>query len=162
MTASETEGELRKWLAGSASVVVAGIGNTIRCDDGVGITILQALQGKVSQKVTLIECETVPEAFVDDIVAIRPSHVLLVDAAMIGLEPGEMRLCAASEVTDAAVVSSHALPLKVFCEYIIQLTGAKITLLLIQPKDTGFGEQMSSELEVAAAVAAGILQRALP
>ena len=58
------EKELRTWLSCARRVVVAGVGNPIRMDDFVGVKIVRDLQGKVSERVLLIECETVPESFV--------------------------------------------------------------------------------------------------
>jgi hypothetical protein len=52
----EIKTKLKKWLTGAEKVVVAGIGNPIRMDDFVGVRIVQELQGKVSEKVFLIEC----------------------------------------------------------------------------------------------------------
>ena len=83
---------LQEWLASAGKIVIAGIGNPIRRDDFVGLKIVQDLQGKVSKRVCLLECETVPESFIQEIVDFRPSHVLLVDAAFLGLKPGLMRL----------------------------------------------------------------------
>ena len=147
---SSLEEELRAWLKGAGKVVVAGIGNGIRRDDFVGVKVAQDLVGKVSKNVHLIECETVPESFVDEIIEISPSHVLLVDAALLGLPPGTAHLYDVEEVVNSASISTHTLPLRVFCEYVFTLTGAKIALLLIEPKDTDFGEGMSEELEKAA------------
>ncbi|HQN75951.1 MAG TPA: hypothetical protein PLQ92_04305, partial [Methanomassiliicoccales archaeon] len=70
---SSLEEELRAWLKGAGKVVVAGIGNGIRRDDFVGVKVAQDLAGKVSKNVHLIECETVPESFVDEIIEISPS-----------------------------------------------------------------------------------------
>jgi hypothetical protein len=42
------------------------------------------------------------------------------------------------------------LPLRVFCDYITQLTKGKLALLLIEPKNVDFGEGLSSELSLAA------------
>lgn len=141
------EKELQKWLADQNKVVVAGIGNPIRTDDFIGVKIVQDLQGKVPKNVLLIECETVPESFMDEIVEVKPSHVLLIDAAVIGLKPGEVRLFGAENVADCPPISTHMLPLRVFCEYITQLTKAKIALLLIEPGNTDFGEGLTVELQ---------------
>lgn len=146
---SSLEEELRAWLKGAGKVVVAGIGNGIRRDDFVGVKVAQDLAGKVSKNVHLIECETVPESFVDEIIEISPSHVLLVDAALLGLPPGTAHLYDVEEVVNSTSISTHTLPLRVFCEYVFTLTGAKIALLLIEPKYTDFGEGMSEELEKA-------------
>ena len=86
----------------------------------------------------------------DEIVQLKPSHVLLIDAAVMELKPGEIRLFDAEKVTDFPAISTHMLPLRVFCEYITKLTGAKIALLLIQPGNTEFGEGLTSEVQGAA------------
>jgi hydrogenase 3 maturation protease len=119
-------------------------------DDFVGVKIVQDLQGKVPKNVHLIECETVPESFMDEIMQLKPSHVLLIDAAVMELKPGEVRLFDAEKVTSFPAISTHMLPLRVFCEYITQLAGAKIALLLIEPGNTAFGEGLTPEVQEAA------------
>ena len=142
--------ELRKWLSGAERVVIAGIGNPIRMDDFVGVKIVQDLQGKVSDKVMLIECETVPESYIQQIIDFKPTHVLLIDAAILGLEPGEQRLMKPAQLADFAVFSTHMLPLRIFCEYLSKETIAEISLLLIEPKLTEFGEGLANEVELSA------------
>ncbi len=141
---------LEKWFAGAKRVVVAGIGNPIRTDDFVGVKIVQDLTGKVSKNVHLIECETVPESFMQEIVDLKPSHVLLIDAAFIGLKPGETRLVFPEQVTNFPAVTTHFLPLRIFCEYITKMTEAKIALLLVEPENTEFGEGLTLEVQTAA------------
>ena len=142
--------ELKDWVANHGKIVVAGIGNPIRSDDFVGVKIVQDLQGKLPRNVCLIECETVPENFMDEIIELKPSHVLLIDAAMMGLKPGEARLFDAEKVTSFPPISTHMLPLRVFCEYITKLTGAKIALLLIEPNNTEFREGLTREVALSA------------
>ncbi len=141
--------ELKEWLANRKKIVVAGIGNPIRMDDFVGVKIVQNLQGKLPKNVCLIECETVPESFMDEIVELKPSHVLLIDAAIMGLKPGEVRLYDAEKITNIPSISTHTLPIRVFCDYIMQLTKTKIALLLIEPGNTEFGEGLTPEVAVA-------------
>jgi hydrogenase 3 maturation protease len=141
---------LEKWFADAEKVVVAGIGNPIRKDDFVGVKIVQDLTGNVSDKVHLLECETVPESFMQEIVDLKPSHVLLVDAAFLGLKPGETRLIFPEQVTDFPAITTHMLPLRIFCEYITKMTEAKIALLLIEPENTEFGEGLTPTVQAAA------------
>lgn len=156
------EQELSAWLSDAKKVVVAGIGNPIRMDDHVGVRIVQDLVGRVSDNVHLIECETVPESFVDEIIEVAPSHVLLVDAALLGLVPGAAHLYDVEEVVNSTSISTHTLPLRVFCEYVFTLTGAKISLLLIEPLETDFGEGLSDELNNARKKVAESLSNVLP
>jgi len=137
---------LQKWFAGAEKVVIAGIGNPIRMDDFVGVKILKNLEGKVSDGVQLIECETVPESFLETIIEFSPTHVLLIDAAVLGFEPGDFHLVDPESVADVPAVTTHMLPLRIFCEYITKMTGAKISLLLIEPEKTDFGEGLTQKV----------------
>jgi hydrogenase 3 maturation protease len=142
--------ELKEWLEHHGKVVVAGIGNPICMDDFVGVKIVQDVQSKVPKNVYLIECETVPESFLQEIVDLKPSHVLLIDAAILGLKPGEARLVFPEQVDDFPAITTHVLPLRILCEYITQATKARIGLLLIQPGKTEFGEGLTPEVQEAA------------
>ena len=153
--------ELKRWFRNAKNVVVAGIGNPIRMDDFVGVKIVQALQGKVSEKVYLIECETVPESYIQNIITFNPTHVLLIDAALLGLKPGDTRLIQPEQLQMFPAISTHALPLKVFCEYITKAANAKIALLLIEPAKTDFGENLTLEVEIVANRIMAILKELL-
>jgi hydrogenase 3 maturation protease len=154
--------ELQKWLDKPKRVVVAGIGNPIKSDDSVGVKIIQKLQGKTFQKTNLFECETVPESFIDEIIELKPTHVLLVDAAKMGLKPGKVKLLNTENITNFPSASTHMLPLPVFCELVAKLTGAKIALLLIEPKNTEMGEDLTSEVQDSAEEVVQVLLEFLP
>jgi hydrogenase 3 maturation protease len=85
-----------------------------------------------------------------EIVDLNPSHVLLIDAAILGVKPGETRLVFPEQVADFPAITTHVLPLRIFCGYITQATKAKIALLLIQPGKTEFGEGLTPEVDAAA------------
>jgi hydrogenase 3 maturation protease len=155
------ETDLQEYLKDAKRLVVVGVGNPIREDDNVGLTILQGLQGKLSAEVLLLECEMVPEGYLQDIEEFKPTHVLLVDSAVLGRKPGDADLVKVSEVAAFSAVSSHMLPLRLFCEYIEKSTGAKIRLLLVEPKSMGFGEQLTPELQMASARIVEVLLKVL-
>jgi hydrogenase 3 maturation protease len=142
--------DLKNWFASSKKIVIAGIGNPIRSDDYVGLKIVEDLQGKVPETVCLLECETVPESYLSDIEQFKPTHVLLVDAAFLELKPGEARLVNADRMLDYSAISTHALPLRIFCEQVKKVTDAKVGLLLIEPAHMEFGESLSAEIRAAA------------
>ena len=144
------EQNLKNWFADAKKIVVAGIGNPIRSDDYVGMKIVQGLQGKVTEKVCLLECETVPESYLLDIEAFNPTHVLLIDAAFLGLKPGEASLVDTERIANLPAITTHILPLRIFCDYIKKATGAKIGLLLVEPKNMEFGEGLSVEVAATA------------
>jgi hydrogenase 3 maturation protease len=148
--ASQIEKDLQNWFVGAIKVVIAGIGNPIRSDDYVGLRIVEALKGKVPESVCLLECEMVPENYLTEIEQFKPTNVLLVDAAFLNLKSGEASLVETERMMDYSAISTHALPLKIFCEHLKKTTDAKIGLLLIEPKNIEFGEGLSVEVEVAA------------
>jgi hydrogenase 3 maturation protease len=154
--------ELKNWLSDARRVVVAGIGNPMRMDDFVGTRIAQNLRGKVSERVQLIECETVPESFIQQITDFCPSHVLLIDAAMLNLEPGDTRFIEPERLTFSPALSTHMLPLRIFCECVTKITRAKIALLLIQPKKAEFGEGLTPEVNASSRIIAQHLCNLLP
>ena len=144
------EKDLKNWFADAKKIVLAGIGNPIRSDDYVGLKIVENLKGKVPDTVSLLECETVPENYLSEIEKFKPSHVMLIDAAFLELKPGEASLLDAERMMDYSAISTHALPLKIFCEHLKKATDAKIGLLLIEPKNMEFGEGLSAEVEAEA------------
>lgn len=148
--ADEIKKDLKNWFGDAKKVVIAGIGNPIRTDDYVGLKIVQGLKAKVRETVLLLEAETVPESYLLDIEEFHPTHVLLIDAAFVGLKPGEASLVDVDKIANYSTVTTHLLPLRIFCEYVTQATGAKIALLLIEPKSMDFGEGLTVEVESAA------------
>ena len=142
--------DLERWLKKSKKIIIAGIGNPIRNDDFVGVKIVQELKNKVPNEVQLYECETIPESFLEPIIELNPTHILLIDAALLGLKPGAIRLIKPEQVINFSPITSHTLPLRVFCEFIKKTTESKIALLLIEPKNTDFGEKITLEVQAAA------------
>ena len=142
--------EIENWLSRSGTIVIAGIGNPIRKDDFVGLRIIRDLQGKVSENVVLIECETVPESYLQEIIDLKPSHLLIIDAAILGASPGRTKLINPEQVAGFPAITTHVLPLRIFCEYISTAVAAKIGLLLIQPGNVEFGEGLTPEVEATA------------
>jgi len=149
------------WLSNASRVVVAGVGNSLRKDDFVGVEIVRNLQKKVSKYIYLIECETVPESFIEPIINFKPTHVLIIDAALLNLKPGSSTLIEPNKIVGIPV-STHALPLNIFSEYIVKTTGAKVALLAIQPKETDFGEGLTPELRKTEEELTNLLLKILP
>ena len=159
---SELEDNLQSWLSGARRVVVTGIGNPLRKDDFVGVEIVRNLRGKVSQLVYLVECETVPESFIGPITKFKPTHILLIDAGILSQKFGSSKLIEPDQMATQTAISTHALPLQIFCKYLAKTTGAKMALLVIQPKDTSFGEGLTTELKKAAKHLTDTLSKSLP
>ncbi|MFC1505981.1 hydrogenase maturation peptidase HycI [Thermoproteota archaeon] len=136
---------LMDWLGKEFRLVIIGIGNLLKSDDGLGVVIVKELQEKTTDNILLIDCGTVPETFAGPIRKFNPSHVLMIDAAKIGSNPGTIRFVFPEEI-QGLTISTHTLPLNVFADYLKQETNTKIALLAVQPKNLDFGESLSSEV----------------
>lgn len=158
----DIESSLKEWLSGAQKVVVVGIGNPFRRDDFVGVEVVRQLKKHASDTVFLIEAETVPESFMQQITEFKPTHILLIDAAIINQKPGTAKLADTKELTRTSAISTHTLPLRIFCDYLTETTKAKIGLLAIQPQDSSFGEGLTTTLQKTAANLANILLKMLP
>lgn len=155
------EEDLAIWLENASRVVVVGLGNPLRSDDSVGLAVVHPLIGQLPGAVLLVEIEGAPDLHLRGIVEHRPSHVLLVDAAATGRSGGAVHLRDSRELMGEGAVSSHCLPLGLFCDQVGRMSGAKVALLLIEPVRTGFGEGLSPEVEAAAAKVRSLLARVL-
>jgi hydrogenase 3 maturation protease len=156
------ESSLKEWFSGVERVVVAGIGNPFRRDDFVGVEIVRNLQNKVSESVFLIEAETVPESFIVPITEFKPTHIILIDAGIMNQKPGTAKLADPKQLMRKSSISTHTLPLRIFCDYITETTGAEIALLIIQPQDTSFGEGLTPKLRETATNLTKLLLNILP
>jgi hydrogenase 3 maturation protease len=158
----DIESSLKEWFSDAERVVVAGIGNPFRRDDFVGVEIVRNLQNRVSESVFLIEAETVPESFMDPITKFKPTHILLIDAGIMNQKPGTPKLADPTQLMRKSSISTHTLPLRIFCDYLRETTAAKIALLIIQPQDASFGEGLTSKLRETATNLTKLLLNILP
>lgn len=156
------EESLGEWFSVAHRIVIAGIGNAFRRDDFVGVQIVRNLKNRVSTSVYLIEGETLPESFLDPITKFNPTHILLIDAGMLNLNPGSSKLIDPKQLIKRASISTHTLPLRIFCDYLKETTDAKLSLLVIQPQDTSFGEGLTPKLKETAKNITKFLLKILP
>jgi hydrogenase 3 maturation protease len=131
--------ELKKLLKGN--VVILGVGNELRGDDGVGVYIARKLKKK-----NVINAGVAPENFVGKIRKMKPRRIVIFDALDFGGEPGEVKIIDAKK-TEGLKISTHSLPLSFFCQLFEK---KEIYLVGIQPKGNEFGSEMSKEVKKAA------------
>ncbi len=124
-------------------VVIVGVGNPMKGDDGFGPAMIEKLRGRVG--VPLFDCGIVPENYLKPIRRERPETVLVLDTADFSGQPGAIAVIDSSRWRGGGF-SSHSISLKLFADLISQDTGANVLLVAIQPKQLGFGEDMSPEV----------------
>jgi len=111
--------------------VLLGIGNEMNGDDAIGIWI--ARNFRYNNWIS-IDCATVPENYIGEIVRSHPEKIVMVDAAQMDLKPGEIRLIPKNRLSKATF-STHTIPLSLFINHLNELTKARIYLIGIQPKN---------------------------
>ena len=131
-----------KGLAGG-KVVVVGIGNTLRADDGAGSLVAERLRERYPDVV--FDAAQAPENYLAPIRRADPDVVVLVDAADFGGSPGEVRAATAEDV-EGLMMGTHAAPLSMFMRVLKDETGADVRLLAVQAATTTLGADMTREV----------------
>ena len=136
-------------ISPAKKILILGVGNPFRRDDGIGPAIIRRLQSDNNlQQVDLLDGGIDGLALLDDIKLYE--KVLIIDAVDMGLNPGEMRIFSPSEAkltirTDA--LSTHGFGLAEMLAFMETLgITTDVRILGIQAKDIGFGEDMTPEI----------------
>jgi hydrogenase 3 maturation protease len=124
-------------------VVVVGIGNTLRADDGAGSLVAERLRERYPDVV--FDAAQAPENYLAPIRRADPDVVVLVDAADFGGSPGEVRLATAEDV-EGLMMGTHAAPLSMFMRVLGHETRADVRLVAVQVKTTTLGTEMTREV----------------
>jgi len=138
--------------------VLMGIGNELNGDDGVGNIIARDFAERGQKGWLSLPCETVPENFTSVIRKEKPELLIIIDAAQMGLEPGELRLVPKRRL-GSDVLGTHGIPLR----HLVSCLGKhakEILFVGVQPGRIAFGEEgLSAPVEKAKERLMGILQR---
>jgi len=142
-------------------VCVVGIGNRLAGDDGAGSAVAEALAGRVPGCV--IDAGIAPENHVGPIVRDEPDTILLIDAVDFGGEPGSVRFIDVRSLAEAGL-STHAMSLRMFHDYLCARSPARALLLGIQPGQLRLGAALSEEVAgsveaVASRIAEVVMER---
>jgi hydrogenase 3 maturation protease len=128
----------------SKDVLIVGIGNTLRSDDGFGPLLVSALKGKV--KADCLDAGLSPENYIGKIVKLKPKTILFIDVISSDEPVATIKLIKEDEIPLYGF-STHNMSPKLMIEHIKAQIKTDIYLLGIQPKNLEFGEGMSNELK---------------
>ena len=134
---------------GARPVVVIGVGNELRSDDGVGICVARDLAAASLPNVYAIRGGSAPENSTGEIRGHNPSHVLIVDAADLHEPPGSISILDPDTIGGASF-ATHGLPLSVLGNYLRTEIGCQIIFVGIQPASLAFGESLTPTVQHAA------------
>jgi len=80
--------DLKSHLQGK--IIILGIGNTLRSDDGAGSILANRIKDKVP--FIVFDVGISPENYLDKIIKERPDTILIIDTGDFGGKPGELRV----------------------------------------------------------------------
>lgn len=134
-------------------ILVLGVGNSLNGDDGIGPYVAtrvaaacptggEGARGKSRpHTVIALDCGTTPENYTAVVRREKPDVLVIVDAASMGLAPGEIRVIPPQRI-DLLTLSTHSIPLSLFITYIEGLASA-VKLVGVQPVQMLFGQPLS-------------------
>ena len=157
--------KLTQYLAGAKNIAVMGIGNEMMGDDAAGAlvarglnqlriqpfdkrsdTLSRAAQGKNSEfRIKVYETGTTPENFNGAIRKLGPDLVVMVDAADMNQEPGQIAFLDTKQM-HTMMHSTHTLPLSFLAGYLEQMGTAKVIALGIQAGHIKLDQPMTREV----------------
>jgi hydrogenase 3 maturation protease len=103
-----------------------------------------------------------PENCTGPIRSQAPSHLVLIDAAHLGGQPGDVALLERDQIVGTSF-STHTLPLNVIIDFIASSNPQleDVFLIGIQPKAMGFDEPLTDTIEQVAQDVASALREAV-
>jgi len=140
--------------------VVIGVGNIIKGDDGLGPKLIAMLKDR-GVKAPLFDCGTAPENYIFPILTTSCDTVIIVDAADLGLEPGQARVIGLERISTVSFSTHNPSP-RLFTDLL--KTGKEdmnIFLVAVQPKSMILGEAVNDEVIGGLEVLADALYEAL-
>ena len=142
------EAQLKDFLNDFEKLIILGVGNELKSDDGVGPFIIKNLMAEdiESDRLLLIDSGTVPENFTGKIRKENPSHVIIVDACLMGCRPGDIRIVDKDDFTNIGI-STHSMSLSYFVKYLERDTDFKIIFVGIEPETMDWGENPTENVE---------------
>lgn len=145
------ESQLSNFLSDCKKLIVLGVGNELKSDDGVGPFIIRKLKEEniENENLLFIDAETVPENFTGKIRKENPTHLIIVDACLMDSDSGNMQIVNKNEFANIGI-STHSMSLSFFVKYLERDSEFKIIFVGIEPETLDWGENPTPKVEKAA------------
>ncbi|MTB65611.1 hydrogenase maturation peptidase HycI [Providencia sp. wls1943] len=128
--------------------LMLAVGNSMMGDDGAGPMLFDLMQETPIDGWVAINGGSSPESVSHQVRALKPERLLIVDAADIGLAPGEIRVIDPDDIAEMFIMSTHNLPLNFLIDQLKEDVG-EIIFLGIQPDLVGFYMPMNDKVVAA-------------
>ena len=154
--------ELTDFLLDYNKLIVLGVGNELKCDDGAGPYIIKKLKAEniENDNLIFIDAQTVPENFTGKIRKEDPSHLIIVDACLMGSEAGEMKIVDKYDFAEIGI-STHSMSLSYFVKYLEKGIDCDIIFVGIEPESMDWADKPTECVEKTANEFVEILKEAI-
>ncbi|MHA1784214.1 MAG: hydrogenase maturation protease [Candidatus Helarchaeota archaeon] len=152
---------LNEKIPSDARLALIGIGNNQRQDDEAGLAVIQNLMEKIEHEtgnLKLIEGIGAPEYYIHEIDDWKPTHLLMIDAADMGLIPGSIRIITRKNLARVSL-SSHSLSKNTLLDFLISFNpDLKILILGIQAESIEIEQKMTERVRNSVNTLSNILE----
>lgn len=139
-------------------VMILGIGNSLKGDDGLGPELCERLKGRISADV--IDAGTVPENYIGQIVKKAPKTLIIVDAVDLGEQAGTVKLLRPEQLQKFAL-STHCLSPHLFAQMLQSQIDVRLFFIAIQPAQIALGTGLSEPVRKAIESVVVLLEKTL-
>nr|WP_296880314.1 hydrogenase maturation peptidase HycI [uncultured Methanobrevibacter sp.] len=143
--------QLSDFLSDCDKLIVLGVGNELKCDDGVGPFVIKKLKEEniENNNLMFINAETVPENFTGKLRKENPTHIIIVDACLMDGQPGDMEIVNKYDFSNIGI-STHSMSLSFFVRYLEKDNDFRIIFVGIEPESMDYSENLTENVEKAA------------
>jgi hydrogenase maturation protease len=127
----------------NTSILIAGVGNVLRNDDGVGVYIAAAIGQTRNISSLLVEASI--ENYISKINTLAPDILIITDCIDFNRAPGFSGIIPVNEIKEFDI-SSHNISLKRVSEHLKM----EVYVLGVQPADLRVGENLTPDVKTAA------------
>jgi hydrogenase maturation protease len=136
-------------IAMKPKILVIGVGNPLRSDDGIGPAIIKILQTENNQDFALVDGGTDGLALLDQLAEYEKA--IIIDAVEMLETPGVVKSFTPAEAKikiKSDVLSTHGFGLAEMLKLVDELNiKTKIKIIGIQPQNIDFGEGLSDKIK---------------
>lgn len=126
--------------------VVFTVGSVLRGDDAAGPYIAKMIENEGLEGWKLVQGDLTPEDDLGYLRLLHPKFLVLIDAADMGLEPGEIRRVEEKDVKKQFLITTHSMPIT-FLLSSLQECCDQLIFLGIQPAQTEFYGSMTDSVK---------------
>jgi len=131
----------------NSETVIVGIGNILKGDDGAGPHVCEQLK-RANICAEVIDADTVPENYIQQIIKKAPQNLLVIDAIDFGAPPGTIRIFEPEQLS-SHVISTHSLSPRLFVDTVCRDISIDVYFIGIQPAQIQLGQSLSQQVSPA-------------